>query len=63
MQVKKRKNNRQGFCTKNKRICFDVNAPSLSDSDNSCASSTSSSGDEWEEPPKIYINMFSSKDP
>ena len=35
-------------------ICFDVDAVSLSDSDDSCASSTSSSGE---------VNMFSSKDP
>ena len=43
---KKQKNNKQRSGTKRKRICFDVDALSLSDSDDSCASSASSSGDE-----------------
>ena len=43
---KKQKNNKLRSGTKNKRICLDLDALSLSDSDDSWASSTSTSGDE-----------------
>ena len=44
---KKQKKQRSG--TKNKHICFDKDALSLSDSGDSCMNSTYSSGDEEEE--------------
>ena len=50
MQIKKKqKNNKQCSSTKNKCICFDVDALSSSDNHDSCLNSTSSSGDKGEE--------------
>ena len=50
MQIKKKqKNNKQQSGTKNKRICFDVDALSSTDNNNSWLNSTSSSGDKGEE--------------
>lgn len=44
----KQKKYKEHSSTENKGVCFDINAINLSDSDNSCSSSTSSSGDEVE---------------
>ena len=52
---RKRKKYKQRSGTKNKRICFDIDALSLPDSGDSCSSSTSSSGDDM----FSMINMFS----
>ena len=50
---------------KNKHICFDKDALSLSDTGNSCLSSISLSGNDWRnnQPKILCFNMLSSKKP
>ena len=44
-RLRRNGNNKQRSTTKNKRMCLHVDTLSLSDSDDSCLNSTSSSGD------------------